>query len=141
MTEDGPSEDGSWYVERARQLFDAAVQYGWDDTAGGGGLVYSFTPRQPYAVCTADKYKWVSAESLATAARLAVATGDERYWQWYERLWQWSWQHLIDHKYGAWYRLVDKDGRRHDHNKSPPGKVDYHSIGACRDVLATLGAT
>ena len=138
--DDSDSESGSWYVDRARQLFDAAVQYGWDEVGGGGGLVYSFTPRAPYAVCSADKYKWVSAESLATAARLAVVTGDAAYWQWYERLWQWSWQHLIDHTYGGWYRLVGRDGKRLDELKSPPGKVDYHSTGACRDVLATLSA-
>ena len=138
LSEDGLTADGSWYVGRARQLFDAAMQYGWDEAVGGGGLVYSFTPRPPYGVCCADKYKWVSAESLATAARLAVVTGDERYWRWYDRLWEWSWQHLIDHTYGGWYRLVNRSGKRPDNLKSPPGKVDYHSIGACRDVLTTL---
>ena len=140
MSEEGPREDGSWYVDRARQLFDAAVKYGWDNMDGGGGLVYSFSPRAPYGVCFPDKYKWVSAESLATAARLAVVTGDDDYWRWYDRLWEWSWQHLIDHTYGAWYRLVDRTGKRPDRQKSPPGKVDYHSIGACKDVLATLAS-
>jgi mannose/cellobiose epimerase-like protein (N-acyl-D-glucosamine 2-epimerase family) len=134
------AEAESWYVERARQLFDAAMQYGWDEAVGGGGVVYCFSPIAPHAVCDADKYKWVNIESVATAARLAVITGDERYWGWYERLWSWSWSHLIDHTRGAWYRLTDREGRRYDDLKSPPGKVDYHVVGACKDVISVIVA-
>ncbi|HEY0503495.1 MAG TPA: AGE family epimerase/isomerase [Lysobacter sp.] len=138
-----------WLVQRARELFDRAVAASWD--AEFGGLVYGFAleslrkdiegpslPDGKNFICDDDKYFWVQAESLATAARLAVATGDARYWQWYERLWDYAWQHMIDHQYGAWYRILDRKNRKYSDEKSPAGKTDYHTMGACHDVLRVL---
>ena len=139
-----------WPVPKARALFDEAVAKSWDDEFGG--LVYGFAPERLRApgvkgrsladgetfVCDEDKYFWVQAESIATAARLAIATGDEVYWRWYDRLWDYAWQHMIDHRYGAWYRILDRQNRKYDDEKSPAGKTDYHTMGACHDVLAVL---
>ena len=55
-------------------------------------------------ICDGDKYFWVQAESFAAAALLAVRTGEEGYWSWYDRIWDYSWRHMIDHRYGAWFR-------------------------------------
>ncbi len=128
---------------RARALFDAAMRFGWDDRCGG--LAYGFAPDG--SVCDGDKYHWVQAESLAAAALLAVAL--ERaggaaareaasYWHWYDRLWGYAWEHFVDHRYGAWYRILAPDNARVTDEKSPAGKVDYHDMGACYDVLAAL---
>ena len=115
-------------------------------------MVYGFAPERLRApgvggrtladgetfVCDEDKYFWVQAESIATAARLAKATGDDSYWQWYARLWEYAWKHMIDHRYGAWYRILDRQNRKYSDEKSPAGKTDYHTMGACHDVLAVL---
>jgi mannose/cellobiose epimerase-like protein (N-acyl-D-glucosamine 2-epimerase family) len=124
-----------WLLPRACALFDAAMQHAWDDQHGG--LVYGFAPDR--SVCDGDKYFWVQAESLAAAALLAVRTGDQRYWQWYDRLWAYSWAHLVDHRHGAWYRILSHDNRKLGDEKSPAGKVDYHTMGACYEVLQALG--
>ena len=58
-----------WLVPTARHLFDVAVARSWD--AERGGLYYGFAPDG--SVCDDDKYFWVQAESLATAALLAGA--------------------------------------------------------------------
>jgi mannose/cellobiose epimerase-like protein (N-acyl-D-glucosamine 2-epimerase family) len=80
----------------------------------------------------------VQAESLAAAARLAVRSGEPSYWAWYDRLWAYAWQHFVDHRYGAWYRILDRRNRKYSDEKSPAGKTDYHTMGACYDVLALL---
>jgi mannose/cellobiose epimerase-like protein (N-acyl-D-glucosamine 2-epimerase family) len=123
-----------WLLPRAQQLFDAAVARGWD--AEAGGLYYGFAPDG--TVCDDDKYFWVQAESLAAAARLAAASAAPRYWDWYQRLWVYAWAHFVDHDYGAWYRILDRDNRKYSHEKSPAGKTDYHTMGACYDVLDVL---
>ncbi len=120
-----------WLVETAKSLFDRAMEAAWDEEHGG--ICYGFAPDG--SVCDSDKYFWVQAESFAAAARLASATGDEKYWQWYERIWAYSWDHMIDHEYGAWYRILTRDNNKYDNLKSPAGKVDYHTLGACFDVL------
>ena len=124
----------AWLVDTARHLFDVAVAKSWD--AESGGLCYGFAPDG--SICDDDKYFWVQAESLAAAARLAVASGDAAYWNWYDRLWTYAWQHMIDHDRGAWYRILDRRNRKYSDEKSPAGKTDYHTMGACHDVLAVL---
>jgi mannose/cellobiose epimerase-like protein (N-acyl-D-glucosamine 2-epimerase family) len=144
----------AWQGARARELFDAAVARAWDSEYGG--LCYGFAPDG--TVCDDDKYFWVQAESIAAAARLAcvcrlekqacgrfsdgasVAGGSEggHYWQWYQRLWAYAWRHFVDHRYGAWYRILDRTNRKYSDEKSPAGKTDYHTMGACYDVLHLL---
>ncbi len=125
-----------WLLPTARHFFDVAMARGWDHVHGG--LVYGFHPQG--AVCDSDKYFWVQAESFAAAALLAVRTGDAACWDWYDRIWAYSWTHLVDHQHGAWYRVLSGDNRPLSDEKSPAGKTDYHTMGACYDVLRALGA-
>lgn len=129
-------QDVSWILPTASKLFQVAVRRGWD--AEHGGLCYSLAP--DLTVCDADKYFWVQAESMAAAAMLAARTGDRVYWDWYERLWAYSWTHFVDHEHGAWYRILDRNNRKLSDEKSPAGKVDYHTMGACYDIVKVLRA-
>ncbi|HZF21849.1 MAG TPA: AGE family epimerase/isomerase [Burkholderiales bacterium] len=124
-----------WLVLRATELFDAALERAWD--AEYGGIYYGFAPDG--GICDADKYFWVQAESLAAAALLAARTGDEKYWQWYEKIWAYSWEYFVDHKYGAWYRILSRGNEKYSAEKSPAGKTDYHTMGACYEVLNVIG--
>jgi mannose/cellobiose epimerase-like protein (N-acyl-D-glucosamine 2-epimerase family) len=129
----------AWLYPSACRLFDTAMRRGWDATHGG--LVYGFAPDG--SVCDGHKYFWVQAESLAAAAWLAVRSGDgpesQVYWQWYDRIWAYAWQHFIDHEHGAWWRILSPSNAKLSDEKSPAGKTDYHTMGACQDVLAALG--
>jgi mannose/cellobiose epimerase-like protein (N-acyl-D-glucosamine 2-epimerase family) len=124
-----------WLLPKARHFFDTAMARGWD--GAHGGLVYGFDPDGN--VCDGDKYFWVQAESLAAAAWLAVRTGDSAYWRWYERIWGYSWMHFVDHWHGAWYRILSPENGKLSDEKSPAGKTDYHTMGACYDVLRAMG--
>jgi mannose/cellobiose epimerase-like protein (N-acyl-D-glucosamine 2-epimerase family) len=129
-----------WLLPRACELFAAATEHGWDKTHGG--MVYGFAAddHHPgrFSVCDGDKYFWVQAETIAAAALLALRTGEGGYWDWYDRLWAFGWQHFVDHRHGAWYRILGPDNRRLSDEKSPAGKTDYHTMGACYDVLDAL---
>jgi mannose/cellobiose epimerase-like protein (N-acyl-D-glucosamine 2-epimerase family) len=126
--------DADWLVPRAAELFDAALARAWD--CEFGGICYGFAPDG--GICDGDKYFWVQAEALAAAALLGTRTGREQYWHWYERIWDYSWRHLVDHTYGAWYRILTRDNRKYNDEKSPAGKTDYHTMGACYEVLGVL---
>jgi len=119
------------FVERAAQLHNAAFAHGWDKTHGG--LIYGFAP--DLTPCDSDKYFWVQAESFASAWRLWRITQDPTYLAQYKQLWSWSWRHLVDHQHGAWFSIVSADGSKLETTKSPAGKVDYHTMGACWDVM------
>ena len=129
--------DVEWLLPTARRLFDTAVARAWDRKHGG--LCYGFAPDG--LICDDDKYFWVQAESLAAAALLADRTGEPAYWDWYERLWRYAWEHFVDHEHGAWYRILDRRGRKYSDEKSPAGKTDYHTMGACYEVLNVVPDT
>lgn len=122
------------WVDRALALQQAAFRHGWDTQ--NGGLIYGFSPEK--TPCDTDKYFWVQAESFASAWRLWRHTGEPEFLQQYQNLWRWSWQHMVDHVHGAWFRILSADGSKLENTKSPAGKVDYHTLGACWDVL-TVG--
>ncbi len=130
------NREEKWLVPTAQHLFDTALYRAWDKEYGG--IAYGFAPDG--SVCDDDKYFWVQAESLAAAALLHARTGEAKYDEWYQKLWAYSWEHFVDHKYGAWFRILTRDNRKYDDEKSPAGKVDYHTMGACYEVMELIRA-
>jgi len=128
------SAEGGPRVHKARELFAAAVERAWDRQHGG--LFYGFGP--DHAICDNHKYFWVQAEAIAAAAVLGERTAEGHYWDWYDRLWAYCWAHFIDHQHGAWYRILSGDNHKLTDEKSPAGKVDYHTMGACYEAIAAL---
>lgn len=129
LLERGREED--WLLPTAMKLFDTALARARDDRHGG--ICYGFAPDG--SVCDDDKYFWVQAESLVAAALLHARTGLAVYDEWYGKLWAYAWEHFIDHRHGAWYRILTVDNRKLDDEKSPAGKTDYHTMGACHELL------
>jgi mannose/cellobiose epimerase-like protein (N-acyl-D-glucosamine 2-epimerase family) len=127
----------AWHLPTAQHLFDTAFARSWDSEFGG--MVYGFDPQGQW--CDTDKYFWVQAESLAAAALLAQRSGEARYWDCYEQLWSYAWRCFVDHKYGAWYRILDRENCKCSDEKSPAGKTDYHTMGACYEVLNVIRGT
>ena len=124
-----------WMLERATDLFDRALEIAWDESFGG--IQYGFNPQGE--ICDDDKYFWVQAESFAAAARLATVTGEQRYWDWYDRIWDYANQHMVDKHYGGWFRVLDRSNHKLSDAKSTAGgKCDYHTIGACWDVIGAI---
>ncbi|MGJ8680918.1 AGE family epimerase/isomerase [Paraglaciecola sp.] len=125
----------AWMIERSESLFNRAMDTAWDEK--NGGIYYGFSPKGK--ICDDDKYFWVQAESFAAAARLFKVTGQECYSVWYDRIWDYAWLHMVDHEYGAWFRVLTADNKKYSEQKSTAGgKCDYHTIGACWDVLRIL---
>jgi len=126
----------AWMPQRARELFDAAFEASWDREFGG--LVYGLHPDGGW--CDDDKYFWVQAESIAAAALLFQATGDAKYRDRYDALWEYSWRHMVDHEDGAWLGLkLTRENRRCSEEKARAGaKCDYHSLASCVEALRAL---
>ena len=130
-------DDNPAYLTKAAELFDRAYQTAWDKEHGG--LIYGFDPDGNW--CDDDKYFWVQAESLAAAAMLYKKTGETKYLEQYNALWGYAWEHMIDHEYGAWYRVLKRNNEKYSNEKSAAGaKCDYHTLGACFEVLRVIGS-
>ena len=123
-----------WMLTRAQHLFKVALDKSWDHQHGG--MIYSFAPDG--RILDTDRYYWVLAETFAAAASLALRTQDASYWEWYDRAWEFSDRHFVDHKYGAWYRILNADNQKYDDLKSPAAKTDYHPLSACYETLEAM---
>ncbi|WP_094711042.1 AGE family epimerase/isomerase [Hahella sp. CCB-MM4] len=129
-------ENPEW-LQRARFLFDKSMEVAWDHDFQG--LYYGFAPDG--SICDDDKYFWVQAESLAAAAMLAQTSGDDNYWQSCEKLWEYCWNHFVDHTHGAWFRLLTRNNHCVSNRKSEAGsKCDYHNLNALFEVIQVLRA-
>ena len=126
--------NADWMLPTAVTLFDEAWTRCWDKERGG--FSYAFAPDG--TILDNERYYWVHAEAVAAAAALAVRTGEVKYWDAYTSIWDYVDRHFIDHEYGGWYRVLDRDGCRLDDKKSPPAKTDYHPVCACIEILKWL---
>jgi len=126
-------DDTDWALDRAVDLFDAAVEIGWDDDHGG--FVYTVGPDGTPLVD--DKYGWPVAEAIGAAAALHERTGDRSYLGWYDRLWRYA-QHHLTAPAGNFYTRLTVDNRPYDANDGPGVEPGYHPIGACFEGLRSL---
>lgn len=124
-----------WMVEKALWLFETSWQKSWDEHQGG--LIYGFDYQGKW--CDDDKYFWVQAEALGASALLYQTTNQPKFLDYYEKLWHYCWQHMVDHQHGAWYRVLGVNNQKYSNEKSTAGaKCDYHTLAACFDILQQI---
>ncbi|RRD45769.1 AGE family epimerase/isomerase [Tessaracoccus sp. OH4464_COT-324] len=113
-----------WLVPAARQLFDGALADAWADN---GGFYYTvdFAGRPVISA----RFFWPVTEAIGAAHMLSLATGEQRYTEWYERFWLFAWKHLMDHEQGSWHSELDDELR--PTVRTWDGKPDlYHVLQA-----------
>ncbi|WP_049926954.1 AGE family epimerase/isomerase [Halopiger goleimassiliensis] len=126
--------DETWLLERARDLFDAAIELGWDDEYGG--LYYTVEadgdPNVP------DKYGWAHAEAIGASALLSRY--DDAYAAWYDRVWAYVREHLRNPRYGNWYERASRTGDRNALDRGPAVEPGYHPLTNCWLTMRALEA-
>ena len=123
-----------WKIERSIYLFEKGTTLSIDKEYGG--LVYGYSPDGNFT--NDNKYFWVQAEALAASWRLYKITNNKNYYNFYISLWEYCWKNFVDHKYGAWFNILTRKGKQIDKIKSPLGKTDYHTMGACWDIISNM---
>jgi mannose/cellobiose epimerase-like protein (N-acyl-D-glucosamine 2-epimerase family) len=124
----------SWLAERARGLFDAAFEIGWDEEYGG----FYYTVDADGEPIVPEKYGWPIAEGIGAAALLGredEGSSLERY----DRLWDYAREFLINEKYGIWYEKCTREGERiapaSDGPRVEPG---YHPVANAAIAMAAF---
>lgn len=121
----------SWIIQRAYNLYHGGLAAAEDSAYGG--LLFSILPNG--RIVDADKRYWVMAEAIGASALLASVSGHLFYLQKYQSLFTYCDHYFIDHKYGGWYNLLNRENQRTSPIKSPPPKADYHPIANCYEAL------
>jgi len=97
-------------VEKAAQIFDWAIERGWDKEYGG--LLY-FTDclgKPPEAYEHDMKLWWPHDEILIASLMLYRDTGEQKYLDWFAATLDYCKNHFADPEYGEWYGYLRRDG-------------------------------
>ncbi|WP_407661649.1 AGE family epimerase/isomerase [Haladaptatus caseinilyticus] len=112
----------SWLQPTARDLFNIAIEDGWDDDYGG----FYYTVDSDGQPVIPDKYSWPVTEAIGAAALLGRT--DEQYLDWYDRLWEYAARHFIDPNHGNWYERLTREHKRDGPNRGVAVEPGYHPL-------------
>ena len=105
LAADGSTPPG-WLRPAAIGLFDRALADGWDDAHGG----ICYTTDWSGVPVVEQHFHWVVCEGIAAAVALHRATGEQRFADWYGRLWDYARRVFITAGVPGWLHEAHPDG-------------------------------
>ena len=97
-------------VSKAAQIFDWAIEAGWDKEYGGLLYFIDCLGKPPEAYEHDMKLWWPHNEIMIASLMLYRDTGDEKYFDWFEKDIDYCKAHFADPEYGEWYGYLRRDG-------------------------------
>ena len=99
------------YVAKAAQIFDWAIEAGWDKEYGGLLYFVDALGRPPEAYEHDMKLWWPHNEILISSVMLYRDTRDEKYLDWFYKTLDYCKTYFADSEYGEWYGYLRRDGK------------------------------
>lgn len=97
-------------VQKAAQIFDWAIEAGWDNEYGGLLYFTDCLKKPPEAYEHDMKLWWPHNEIMIASLMLYRDTGDEKYFTWFEKVVAYAKEHFSDPEFGEWYGYLRRDG-------------------------------
>lgn len=97
-------------VEKAAQIFDWAIEAGWDKEYGGLLYFTDCLKKPPEAYEHDMKLWWPHNEIMISSLMLYRDTGREEYLDWFDKTLAYCKAHFADPEYGEWYGYLRRDG-------------------------------
>ncbi|WP_108211930.1 AGE family epimerase/isomerase [Pontibacter mucosus] len=127
-------------IDQTKEIALRALEYGWDKEHGGI-LYFKDIKGHPTQQLEWDqKLWWVHAEALVCLLKAYLHTGDERCWEWFEKLHEYTWRHFPDPENGEWYGYLNREGKPLLTLKGGKWKGCFHVPRALYQCWMTLEA-
>jgi len=97
-------------VQKAAQIFDWAIEAGWDEKYGGLLYFVDCMGKPPEAYEHDMKLWWPHNEIMITSLMLYRDTGNEKYLDWFNKVMAYCREHFADPEFGEWYGYLRRDG-------------------------------
>jgi len=126
----------------AKKLVDFSLKYGWDEQyAGFVDAGYYYPGDEEPKIARATKNWWSQAEGLNALLLMSLKYPDEeKYYDYFVKLWNYTQKYLIDQEHGGWYEGgLD---RQPDYKDAPKGHIwkgGYHTSRALMNCIDMLG--
>lgn len=95
-----------WAVDTSMNILD----YGWDSKFGG---IFYMMDIKGYPIQFLEwdqKLWWVHQEAILAVLKGYMHTGDERCWDWFVKLHNYTWEHFHDKDFGEWFGYLNRQG-------------------------------
>jgi len=97
-------------VQQAAQIFDWAIEAGWDKEYGGLLYFIDCLGKPPEAYEHDMKLWWPHNEILIASLMLYRDTNEEKYLDWFDKTLNYCKEHFSDPENGEWYGYLRRDG-------------------------------
>ena len=97
--------------KKAEQVFNWAIEAGWDKEYGGLLYFIDCLGKPPEAYEHDMKLWWPHNEIMISSLMLYRDTRDEKYLEWFEKTVAYCKEHFADPEYGEWYGYLRRDGK------------------------------
>ncbi|MGB6153545.1 MAG: AGE family epimerase/isomerase [Pricia sp.] len=129
-------------LKKGKKMVDHALKNGWDDERGGfydGG--YYFNQMDSISIVNYDKNWWSQAEGLNSLLLMDshFPTDSLNYRAYFDQLWDYSKEYLIDPDFGGWYEWGQDV--RPETRKDLKGHIwkgayhDYRALVNCKKII------
>ena len=97
-------------IEKAKQLTLRTLEYAWDEKYGGIFYFMDVKNKPLQQLEWDQKLWWVHIETIIALLKGYLLTGDERCWEWFVKVHNWTWKHFPDPEFGEWYGYLSRNG-------------------------------
>jgi N-acylglucosamine 2-epimerase len=95
---------------QANEVVIKTLEFAWDKEYGGIYYFLDDRGHPPQQLEWDQKLWWVHVETLVALAMGYRLTGDQRCWEWYQRIHEYTWSHFADHEQGEWFGYLNRRG-------------------------------
>ncbi len=99
-------------IQKAVETTINIIEYGWDKKHGGILYFMDYKGCPPQQLEWDQKLWWVHIETLIALSKGYLLTGDERCWDWYQKIHEYVWARYPDHENGEWYGYLNREGEK-----------------------------
>lgn len=97
-------------ITKAVNITLDTIEYAWDKKYGGLFYFLDVAGHPPQQLEWDQKLWWVHVETLISLAKGYYHTGDQRCWQWFEKMHDYTWSKFVDEKHGEWFGYLNRQG-------------------------------
>lgn len=128
-------------LRTALNILDWSLDIGWDKTYGGMVYYADALGRPPEQLEYDMKLWWVHNEAIIATLLAYALTGDEHYYRWFAKVYDYAFAHFPDTRYGEWYGYLHRDASVSHTQKGSLWKGPYHlprCLMLCDSILGDL---
>lgn len=97
-------------IKKAVDITINILEYGWDKEHEGILYFMDVKGFPPQQLEWDQKLWWVHMETLISLLKGYYLTGDQRCWDWFEKVHKYTWAHFPDPDGGEWYGYLNRRG-------------------------------